>query len=164
MDFTLCVALGCRPLWAAGQARESFKKVSKLAKNRLTCSLGGPLWASWGQVAPRAAKSEKRGSGQRIPHPCWRSFSDGRATFWRSFFECFLESFLAVFFEILVSKGIPNGGLWGVIWSLFRDSLNMWKSHAGSLIFKVSGGGQFGRFFHVFLRGAFQEASGGVFF
>ena len=42
----------------------------------------------------------------------------------------------------------------------------MWKSRSllcGSLIFKVPGG-QCGRLVGVFLRGVFQEASGGIFF
>ena len=56
LDFALCFALGCRPLWAAGQARERSEKLSKLANNVLKCCLGAPLGGIWAQLGPQVGK------------------------------------------------------------------------------------------------------------
>ena len=99
--------------------------------------------------------------------PFGRHFRTVGQLFGVLFLSVFLEPFLRAFFEILVPKGLPNGGLWEVIWGSvkgFSENVEIVSSLVRELHFQGLRGGQFGRFVGVVLRGVSQQASGGVFF
>ena len=74
----------------------------------------------WGQLGPPGRpRLKKEGLHDEKLIRLGGHFGTDGHLFGVIFLSVFWEPFLRVSFEILVPKGLPNGGLWGVIWRSF---------------------------------------------